>query len=88
MVEETDWDMKITEECLRKLKLATTFEQAMYASLSLSLARSLSPRSLPSYRGIHLSACVALSEQGCGDDHDEPEENVDQPERRVPFACL
>eukprot|EP01043_Picozoa_sp_COSAG02_P091542 COSAG02_NODE_28253_length_593_cov_0.761134_1_plen_44_part_01 len=41
MADETDWDMAITEECLRKLKLATTFDQAMdVATIMMNLRKT------------------------------------------------
>ena len=41
MADETDWDMKITEECLRKLKAAVTFDQAMeVATIMMNLRKT------------------------------------------------
>ena len=39
--DDVEWDMKVTEECLRKLKRATTFDQAMdVATIAMNLRKT------------------------------------------------
>ena len=39
--DDAEWDMKVTEECLRKLKRATTFDQAMeVATIAMNLRKT------------------------------------------------
>ncbi len=52
MADETDWDMKITEECLRKLKLATTFDQAMEVATIMMNLRKTSTNQKEEFRSL------------------------------------
>ena len=49
---ETDWDMKIIEECLRKLKLAKTFDEAMEIATIMMNLRKTSTNQKEEFRSL------------------------------------